>query len=113
MVLVRKAELLLFEKTVRGCLGGSQWEEYNNGGRSCEVTLASGLRESDKLSEPLYSPSIKAEYGEHDENISFEDSIVLSGRELAEKVRDISLRLYTFAAEYALERGIIISRYKV
>ena len=63
VVLVRKAELLLFEETVRGCLGGSQWEEYNNSGRSCEVTLASGLRESDKLSEPLYSPSIKAEYG--------------------------------------------------
>ena len=109
VVLVRKAEPLLFEATVRGYLGVSQWEKYNNGGRSCEVTLASGLRESDKLSEPLYSPSIKAEYGEHDENISFEDSIVLSSRELAEQVRDISLRLYTFAAEYALERGIIIA----
>lgn len=109
VILVRKAEPLVFNATVRGYLASSQWEEYKAAGRSCEVTLPSGLRESDKLPEPLYTPCIKAADGEHYENISFEESVALSGVELAEKVRDISLKLYTFAAGYALERGIIIA----
>jgi len=108
VVLVKKVKPLPVEAIVRGYLYGSGWKEYKKTGEVCGITLPAGLRDSDKLPEPIYTPSTKANAGDHDENISFEITVELLGRDVAEKVRDISIKLYTYAAEYALERGIII-----
>lgn len=108
-VLAMKAEPLPIEAIVRGYLAGSGWKEYRETGRVCGSAAPAGLREADRLSEPIFTPSTKAEAGAHDENISFERAADLIGMETAQQVRDVSLRLYAFAASYAEERGIIIA----
>jgi phosphoribosylaminoimidazole-succinocarboxamide synthase len=97
------------EAIVRGYIVGSGWKEYKTSGTVCSMPLPAGLREADKLPQPIFTPSTKAEVGDHDENISFERMVELVGRELAEQVRDVAIRLYVFAAEYALTKGIIIA----
>jgi len=108
-VYVKKAEPLPIEAIVRGYLSGSGLKDYQKTGMVCGVRLPAGLREADKLPEPIYTPSTKAAAGDHDENIDYEKTVVLVGRDLADQVRDVSLSLYSFAAEYALARGIIIA----
>ena len=107
-VLVRSTTPLVIEAIVRGYLSGTGWKEYRASGTVCELPLPAGLKESDRLPEPIFTPSTKAVSG-HDENISFERAASLVGTELAEKVREASLALYRFAAEHALKRGIIIA----
>jgi len=104
-----KTEPLSVECIVRGYLAGSGWREYRETGCICGIALPRGQRESERLPEPLYTPSTKAEEGLHDENISFEKSVNLLGVDLAEKVRDISLQLYSYASEYALTKGVIVA----
>lgn len=108
-VLVKKAKPLQIEAIVRGYLVGSGWKEYGRTGCVCGIALPKGLIEADRLPEPIFTPSTKAEAGAHDENISFEEAMQIVGQKIAEQVRDISLKLYTFAAEFALKRGIIIA----
>ena len=108
-MVVKKVETLPVEAIVRGYLSGSGWKEYGRDGSVCGIKLPGGLVESDKLPETIYTPSTKAEIGDHDENIPFEKTIDLIGKEMAEKVRDVSIRLYDECAAYALERGIIIA----
>ncbi len=108
-MLVRKADPLPVEAIVRGYLSGSGWKEYQATGRICGEELPPNLKESDKLPTPIFTPSTKAEIGEHDENITFPEAVELLGRETAEQVRDLSLRIYQEASEYALSRGIIIA----
>lgn len=107
-MLVKKAEMVQIECVARGYLSGSGWKEYQNAGTVCGIALPSGLRESDKLPQPIFTPATKAVTG-HDENISFDEMVKISGRELSEKLRDLTLRIYTKAADYALTRGIIIA----
>jgi phosphoribosylaminoimidazole-succinocarboxamide synthase len=107
-VLVRAARPLVIEAIVRGYLSGSGWKEYQKSGTVCKIDLPEGLRESDRLPEALFTPSTKAQSG-HDENISFEQAAALVGLSLAERVRELSLALYRFSADYALKRGIIIA----
>jgi phosphoribosylaminoimidazole-succinocarboxamide synthase len=108
-MLVRKAKPLAIECIVRGYISGSGWKEYQKSGTVCGIPLPKGLLESAKLEEPLFTPSTKADMGEHDVNISFEEAREIIGRELAERVRDISIQIYKKAAEIALTRGIIIA----
>jgi phosphoribosylaminoimidazole-succinocarboxamide synthase len=108
-VLVKKARPLPIEAIVRGYLVGSGWKEYQKLRSVCGIALPEGLIEADLLPEPLFTPSTKAEAGAHDENISFAKAVDLVGSETAAKVRDISLRLYSSAAGFAKERGIIIA----
>jgi len=107
-VLVRRLKPLGIEAIVRGYLSGSGWKEYRETGKVCGLSLPPGLRESDRLPEPIFTPSTKAQSG-HDENITFEEAVSILGKALAEQVREASLSLYQFAAAYALERGIIIA----
>lgn len=106
--LAKKAKMLPVECIVRGYLSGSGWNDYQKTGSVCGIPLPAGLRDSDKLPEPIFTPSTKAESG-HDENISFDKAVELLGSEMANKVKEVSLALYSFAAEYALGRGIIIA----
>lgn len=108
-VLVKKAAPLPIEAIVRGYIVGTGWKEYLQNGCVCGIALPQGLTEADCLPEPIFTPSTKAAAGAHDENISFEKATDLVGLETAQKVRDISLRLYAFAAEFAKQRGIIIA----
>ena len=108
-VVVRRLKPLPVEAIVRGYLIGSGWKDYQRSGSVCGIPLPEGLRQADKLPEAIYTPSTKAEAGEHDQNISFDETVKLLGHALAEKVRDTSLRIYTEAAEYARSRGIIIA----
>ncbi len=108
-VLVKRLRPLPVEAIVRGYLIGSGWKDYQRTGAVCGITLPQGLQMADRLPEPIYTPSTKAEVGEHDENIDFDRTRQLVGDEMAAKVRDVSLQLYREAAEYALERGIIIA----
>jgi phosphoribosylaminoimidazole-succinocarboxamide synthase len=108
-VVVRKLEPLPVEAIVRGYLAGSGWKDYQRTGAVCGIPLPGGLREADKLPEPLFTPSTKAELGAHDENISFDRMVDLVGRETAERVRDVSLAIYTRAREHAETRGIIVA----
>ena len=108
-IVVKKLRPLPIEAIVRGYLVGSGWKEYKTSGTVCSIPLPAGLREADRLPEPLFTPSTKAEAGAHDENISFAKAEELLGKELAAKVRDVSIALYKEAAEYALTRGIIIA----
>jgi len=108
-IVVRKLKPLPIEAIVRGYIVGSGWKEYQKQGTVCGIELPQGLRQADKLPEPIFTPSTKAEVGDHDENISFDKAAELVGRELAERVRDISIAIYKEAAEYALARGIIIA----
>ena len=107
-MLVVKAEMVAVECVVRGYLSGSGWKEYQKTGSVCGIKLPAGLRESDKLPEPIFTPATKAASG-HDENISFAEMVKRAGRELSEKLRDLSLRIYQTAAGYAAKRGIIIA----
>ena len=106
---VKKLNPLPVEAIVRGYIIGSGWKDYQASGRVCGIELPLGLRQADQLANPLYTPSTKAEIGEHDQNIDFESTVTLLGQDMAEQVRDVSVHLYTQAAAYALERGIIIA----
>ena len=115
-MMCKKLTMLPVECIVRGYITGSGWASYQKNGTVCGITLPEGLKESDKLPEPIYTPSTKAEIGDHDENISFEQSIDHlekyfpgRGKELAEKLRDNTIALYKKCAEYALSKGIIIA----
>ncbi|MCB1282846.1 MAG: phosphoribosylaminoimidazolesuccinocarboxamide synthase [Microthrixaceae bacterium] len=108
-MLVRKAEMLPIECIVRGYITGSAWKEYKNHSTMHGQRLAAGLQESDKLPEPVFTPSTKAEVGDHDENISFEQAVDIVGAELASKARDLSIELYRRGSELAAQRGIIIA----
>ncbi len=108
-IVVRKLDPLPLEAIVRGYLVGSGWKDYQRSGALCGIPLPEGLREADKLPEPLYTPSTKAALGAHDENISFAKTIDLVGREIAERVRDVSLAIYTRARDHAETRGIIVA----
>ena len=107
-MVVKKAKPLAIECIVRGYITGSGWKEYTKKGTVCEIPLPEGLLESAELEEPLFTPSTKADEG-HDENISFDKAVEIVGLETAEKVRDLSLKIYTEARNYARERGIIIA----
>ena len=108
-VVVRKLKPLPVEAVVRGYLIGSGWKDYQQTGAVCGIPLPGGLRQADKLPEAIFTPATKAEAGAHDENISFERMQQLVGKELAAKVREVSMRLYREAAEFARGRGIIIA----
>ena len=107
-MLVRRTEPVPIECVVRGYISGSGWKDYQKTGGICGIALPAGLRESDRLPEPIFTPSTKATTG-HDENISFEETVSRIGRPLAERLRDTSLTLYGRAAEHAAARGIIIA----
>ena len=115
-MLCRKLNMLPIECIVRGYITGSGWASYKENGTVCGIKLPEGLKESDKLPEPIYTPSTKAEIGDHDENISYEQSVAHlekyfpgKGEEYAAKLRDYTIALYKKCAEYALSRGIIIA----
>ena len=109
VMLCRRAEMLPVECIVRGYITGSGWASYQKTGKVCGIQLPEGLKESDKLPEPIYTPSTKAEIGDHDENISFERCCEIVGEDIATQIRDLSLKIYKAAAEYAATRGIIIA----
>jgi len=108
-VIVRKYRPLPVECIVRGYLIGSGWKDYQKTGAVCGIPLPKGLRQAERLPKTIFTPSTKAEQGAHDENISFEQTEKLIGKELAAKVRDLSIAIYDRAAEYARKRGIIIA----
>ncbi|TOY78729.1 phosphoribosylaminoimidazolesuccinocarboxamide synthase [Burkholderia pseudomallei] len=108
-VVVKRLEPILVEAVVRGYLAGSGWKDYQATGKVCGVELPAGLSNAQKLPEPIFTPAAKAEMGHHDENISFEETERRIGTELAATIRDISIRLYKEAADYAATRGIIIA----
>jgi phosphoribosylaminoimidazole-succinocarboxamide synthase len=108
-VVVRRMRALPVEAIVRGYLIGSGWKDYQATGAVCGIALPAGLRLADRLPEPIFTPSTKAAVGDHDENIDFARTVELLGPELANQVRDASLRIYRDCAAYALERGIIIA----
>jgi phosphoribosylaminoimidazole-succinocarboxamide synthase len=108
-VVVKRLKPILVEAVVRGYLAGSGWKDYQATGAVCGVQLPAGLQNAQKLPEPIFTPAAKAEMGEHDENITFDEMVNRVGAELAEQIRSVSIRLYTEAAEYAATRGIIIA----
>jgi phosphoribosylaminoimidazole-succinocarboxamide synthase len=108
-VVVKRLEPILVEAVVRGYLAGSGWKDYQETGAVCGVKLPAGLANAEKLPEPIFTPAAKAEIGHHDENITFEDVERRIGTELAATIRDISIKLYQEASEYAATRGIIIA----
>ena len=108
-MVVRRLEPLPIEAIVRGYLIGSGWKDYQRTGTVCGIRLPPGLRQADRLPEVIFTPSTKAEAGAHDENIDFDAAAGLVGRELAERVREASIRVYREAAAFAAERGIIIA----
>jgi phosphoribosylaminoimidazole-succinocarboxamide synthase len=108
-IVARKLQPLPIEAVVRGYLVGSGWKEYRKSGAVCGIALPPGLQEASKLPAPIFTPSTKAAVGAHDENISFAQTCELLGAERAEEVRDVAIRLYRAAAEYALTKGIIIA----
>jgi phosphoribosylaminoimidazole-succinocarboxamide synthase len=107
-IVVKKLKPLPIEAVVRGYIIGSGWKDYQKTGKICGIELPKGLKQAQKLPQPIFTPATKAEEG-HDENISFEEVVKLIGRDVAEKVRDISIRLYKEASEYAATKGIIIA----
>jgi phosphoribosylaminoimidazole-succinocarboxamide synthase len=107
--LVKKLKPLPVEAIVRGYIVGSGWKEYKTSGTVCGIGLPAGLKEADRLPEPIFTPSTKADIGQHDENISFDKAAELLGRDMAEKVKNASLAIYKECAAYALTRGIIIA----
>ena len=108
-VVVKRLEPILVEAVVRGYLAGSGWQDYQATGAVCGVALPPGLQNAEKLPEPIFTPAAKAEMGHHDENITFEECERRIGTELAATIRDISIKLYQEASEYAATRGIIIA----
>ena len=107
-MIVARAEMFPVECVVRGYISGSAWKEYKATGRVCGIELPKGLQESDRLPEPIFTPSTKATSG-HDENISFAEMSKLVGPELSGQLRDLTLAVYVKAADYALQKGIIIA----
>jgi len=108
-MLVKKAKVFPVECIVRGYLAGSGWAEYQRSGTVCGIPLPAGLVESDRLPEPIFTPSTKAEIGDHDENISFEQMVEIIGEDAANELRDTSLAVYSAARDHAATRGIIIA----
>ena len=108
-MIVKKAQPILVECIVRGYLTGSGKKTYDQNGTVCGIALPAGLVEASKLDEPIFTPSTKAAIGDHDENISFERLVELHGTEVAETLRDLSIKIYSAAADYAASRGIIIA----
>lgn len=112
-MLVKKAEVVPIECIVRGYISGSGWNDYKSSGKISGIELPEGLQESEKLPEPLFTPSTKAELGTHDENISADEANKIAGSETVAKIKRAALDIYNSAAEYALERGIIIADTKM
>lgn len=108
-MVVKRLQPILFEAVVRGYLVGSGWADYQRSGSVCGIELPKGLALAEALPEPIFTPAAKAEVGEHDENVSFEQMIGVLGEERATEIRDISLRLYQAAARYAHSKGLIIA----
>lgn len=108
-VVAKRLQPILVEAVVRGYLIGSGWSDYKKTGAICGVQLPAGLQQAAKLAEPIFTPAAKAELGEHDENISFAEMEARIGKELAGKIRDVSIKLYKTAADYAATKGIIIA----
>lgn len=108
-LLCRRAEMLPIECIVRGHLSGSAWKEYRTEGTVHGMPMPSGLRESDRLPEPIFTPSIKADVGDHDENISYEGAVAIVGADVAAAARDMSLAMYERGAALAAERGIVVA----
>jgi phosphoribosylaminoimidazole-succinocarboxamide synthase len=108
-MLCRKVDIVPFECVVRGYLAGSGWADYQASGAVCGIPLPSGLRQADKLPEPIFTPATKAELGEHDENVGFEHVVDAVGTEVATELRDTSLALYREAAAHAAERGVLLA----
>ena len=108
-MLVKRLKPLPVEAVVRGYLAGSGWKEYQENGAVCGVQLPPGLKNASKLPEPIYTPAAKAAVGDHDENITFEQTVEMIGLELATQIRSLSIRIYQTAAEFALTKGIIIA----
>ena len=108
-MVVKKLKPLLVEAVVRGYLIGSGWSDYRKTGKVCGIPLPAGLEQAQKLPQPVFTPASKAPQGEHDENITYEAAEQIVGKDLAARVRDVSIRLYTEAADYAATRGIIIA----
>ena len=108
-IIVKKLKPLPIEAIVRGYIIGSGWKDYQKTGQVCGIDLPTGLKQAEKLPQAIYTPSTKADMGAHDENIDFVATVELLGQELAQQVRDISLKIYTDCAAFALERGIIIA----
>jgi phosphoribosylaminoimidazole-succinocarboxamide synthase len=107
-MVVRKTEVVPIECVVRGYLAGSGWKEYQRSGTVCGIPLPEGLQESSQLPEPIFTPSTKAEEG-HDENITYDQMVEIVGSDMAERLKELSLKIYSKGAEYALEQGIIIA----
>ncbi len=112
-VISKRLKPVPFEAIARGYLIGSGWKDYQTTGSLCGIALPAGLRQAEKLPEPIFTPSTKAAVGGHDENIAFEEVVAQVGRELAEQVRDATLAIYAFAAAYAATRGILIADTKL
>jgi len=108
-VVAKRLKPILVEAVVRGYLAGSAWKDYKETGQVCGIDLPEGLENAQKLPEPIFTPAAKAEMGEHDENISFDKVIEMIGEKLANQIREVSIRLYKKASEYAATRGIIIA----
>jgi phosphoribosylaminoimidazole-succinocarboxamide synthase len=108
-MVVRRLKALPIEAVVRGYLIGSGWKDYQKTGALCGITLPAGMKQAERLAQPLFTPASKAPAGQHDENISFADVEKLVGSDLAAKVRDAAIAIYNFAAEHARRRGIIIA----
>ena len=108
-MLVKRLKPLPVEAVVRGYLAGSGWKEYQDNGAVCGVSLPAGLQNASKLAAPIYTPAAKAAVGDHDENITFEKTVEMIGLDLATRIRDISIRLYQAASEFALTKGVIIA----
>ena len=108
-MLVRRLHPLPVEAVVRGYLAGSGWKEYEHSGAVCGVALPAGLKMASRLPQPIFTPATKAAVGEHDENIDFDHMVDLVGADIAHQVRDLALRLYQSAADYAQQRGILIA----
>jgi phosphoribosylaminoimidazole-succinocarboxamide synthase len=109
VMVCRRTEVVPIEAVVRGYLAGSGWKEYRASGTVCGIALPAGLRESDRLPVPVFTPATKAEAGEHDENIDFETMVARVGGPLSERVRDLAIRLYTFAAALTERAGILLA----
>jgi len=108
-IIVQKLQPLPVEAIVRGYIIGSGWKDYQRTGKVCGITLPAGLQQAERLPEPIYTPSTKAEVGDHDENVDFAYTVSLIGEAYANQVRDVSLEIYTRAAQYARKKGIIIA----
>ena len=108
-VVAKRLQPILVEAVVRGYLIGSGWKDYQSTGGVCGIALPSGLKLAAKLPQPIFTPAAKADLGEHDENISFDEMVARIGKDLAEQIRAVSIQLYQTAADYAATRGIIIA----